>query len=314
MPRSGRRCGTRTTCGTHSSTQSKCRSNFDPAIGFVSRRGYRQYSQRVEFGPRPANHPYIRQVTTGIGIDNMTDLQNNLLKRNIDSAAGPSAISLAGQFQGVVRSPLRTSRYALRDRAARSRCPSAQPTPCSRYRFFGSTANRRRLAVYGSIEIGQFYSGTQSRPGGQHLAARPPGAVPLRHSAVEQREPAGGALHHAPLPDCRRNAVLPVHRARQQHPVRLAKRASSAGSRASAGSSRPVTISTSCTRTTGWTTRCSIASRRSTSVSRRRSCTPTGSDFTGRTCHMFLAGCLAVCCKPWTRPRSGSRHQPLAQQ
>jgi hypothetical protein len=57
--------------------------SFEPAIGFVSRRAYRQYSPAVEFGPRPASHRHVRQVTVGASVDTLTDLNNDLLKRNI---------------------------------------------------------------------------------------------------------------------------------------------------------------------------------------------------------------------------------------
>jgi hypothetical protein len=35
--------------------------DFDPAIGFVTRRGYRRYQPNVEYGPRPRANKYVRR-------------------------------------------------------------------------------------------------------------------------------------------------------------------------------------------------------------------------------------------------------------
>jgi hypothetical protein len=147
--------------------------NFEPAIGFVSRRGYRQYSQRVEFGPRPANHPYIRQVTTGMGVDTMTDLRNDLLKRNIEAQLARVQFHSQDNFRISV-----ARRYERLDTpfaiAPHITLPMGAAYTWNRYRFFGSSANRRRLAAYGAIEIGQFYSGTRfDREVNISLRARP---------------------------------------------------------------------------------------------------------------------------------------------
>ena len=91
--------------------------NFDSAIGFVSRRAYRQFSQAVEFGPRPANHRYIRQVNAGASLDTLTDLEQRSAQAEPRRAAGPGAISFTGQFQADDRPPVRAPRYALRDHA-----------------------------------------------------------------------------------------------------------------------------------------------------------------------------------------------------
>jgi hypothetical protein len=135
--------------------------NFDSAIGFVSRRAYRQYSQAVEFGPRPANHPYIRQVKSGVSLDTLTDLHNDLLKRNI--------IVQPAQVQFHSQDNLRltvTRRYERLDTpfalTPEITLPLGAAYTFHRYRLFVSTANRRRLAVNSSIELGQFYSGTRA--------------------------------------------------------------------------------------------------------------------------------------------------------
>jgi Domain of unknown function (DUF5916) len=135
--------------------------NFDPAIGFVSRRAYRKYSQAVEFGPRPANHRYVRQIITGAGLDTLTDLKNDLLKRNI--------IVQLSQVQFHSQDSFRLTAFRRYERLDTPfaitqgiTLPIGETYTFNRFRMFLSTANRRRLAVSTTTELGQFYSGTRT--------------------------------------------------------------------------------------------------------------------------------------------------------
>jgi hypothetical protein len=135
--------------------------HFDPAVGFVSRRAYRQYSQAVEFGPRPANHRYIRQVIVGAGLDTQTDLNNDLLKRNL-------VVQLA-QVQFHSQDSVRLTVFRRYERldapfvlTREIILPLGADYTFNRYRVFAASANRRMLAVNGSVELGGFYSGTRT--------------------------------------------------------------------------------------------------------------------------------------------------------
>ena len=135
--------------------------NFDPAVGFVLRRGYRQYTQAVEFGPRPAGHPYIRQATFGTSVDTVTDLGNDLLKRTI--VVQP----LQMQFHSQDNFRITAARYyeRLDTPFALTRditLPVGAAYTFYRFRYFVSTANRRPLSVNSSIEVGRFYSGNRT--------------------------------------------------------------------------------------------------------------------------------------------------------
>jgi hypothetical protein len=138
--------------------------NFDSAIGFVSRRAYRQYSQAVEFGPRPANHRYIRQVTAGARVDTLTDLGNGLLKRNI--IIQPAQMQLHSQDNFRLTFFRRYERLDTPFPITREiTLPLGAAYTFQRYRLFASTANRRRVTANGSIEVGEFYSGRRSDQG-----------------------------------------------------------------------------------------------------------------------------------------------------
>lgn len=134
--------------------------NFNPAIGFTPRRGYRGYTPKLTFGPRPANHPWVRQLTFGISADLRTDMDNDFLTRtaeltllgvetqsgdNIQLRLLPSYERLQQDFRihpGVV-------------------LPGGQDYTFTRYRLQANTANRRVLSTNSSVEVGNFYSGTR---------------------------------------------------------------------------------------------------------------------------------------------------------
>jgi hypothetical protein len=134
--------------------------NFDPGVGFILRRAYRQYSQAVEYGPRPRNHRYIRQVTVGGSLDTVTDLRNDLLKRTI--VFQPAQLQLHSQdnFRFTISRQyerLDTPFAITRDITL----PMGAAYTFDRVRLFLSSANRRALSVSSSVDFGEFYSGTR---------------------------------------------------------------------------------------------------------------------------------------------------------
>ncbi len=135
--------------------------NFNPAIGFVSRHAYRHYGQAVEFGPRPAKNKYIRQVTVGAGVDTLTDLKNDLLKRKI--IVQPFQLQFHSQDNFRLSAARSYERLDTPFQITEGiTLPLGASYSFNRYRMFVSTANRRRLSVNSSVELGQFYSGTRA--------------------------------------------------------------------------------------------------------------------------------------------------------
>lgn len=57
---------------------------WDPALGFVERRGYRRHQPTFTIAPRPQNWKYIRQTEHEIYFEYLTDLDDRLLTRNLD--------------------------------------------------------------------------------------------------------------------------------------------------------------------------------------------------------------------------------------
>lgn len=57
---------------------------WDPALGFVERRGFRRHQPTLTIAPRPQGWASIRQTEHEIDFEYLTDLDNRLLTRNID--------------------------------------------------------------------------------------------------------------------------------------------------------------------------------------------------------------------------------------
>jgi len=135
--------------------------NFDPAVGFVTRRGYRRYTQSLEFGPRPANNRYIRQLTFGGAATLQTDLHNDVLQRGVEATLLQLNLQSQDWFNMAV-----SNRYERLDAPFEITNDITLPAGASytfnRLRMWGQTANRRVLALYGRYEVGDFYSGTRT--------------------------------------------------------------------------------------------------------------------------------------------------------
>ena len=135
--------------------------NFDPGAGFVTRRGYRRYNPTVNFAPRPASHRYIRQFEFGGDLDVQTDRRNDVLVRSVNLTLFQVNLHSQDNFSFST-----SRRYERLDQPfAISRgitLPLGAAYDFSRYRLWGQTANRRKLAVAGRYEPGDFYSGTRT--------------------------------------------------------------------------------------------------------------------------------------------------------
>jgi len=148
-------------------------TNFDPQVGFVTRRHYRRYNQFVGFGPRPRNSTVVRRVQFNGGLEVFTDLHNTLLERNVNLTL------LNMQFQSQDQFAVDASRtYERLDApfpiSPGITLPMGGEYTYSRFALSGQTANRRTLAFNGRFETGGFYSGTRRQTiAGLTVRARP---------------------------------------------------------------------------------------------------------------------------------------------
>ena len=135
--------------------------NFTPAMGFVTRTGYRRFNPELDFTPRPASHRYIRQLEFGSSLDVQTDMHNDLLTRTLEFT-----LFEANLHSGDNVSISATQNYERLDEPFELTDDIVLPLGAeynfSRYRFWMQTANRRVLAVMARYNVGDFYSGTRT--------------------------------------------------------------------------------------------------------------------------------------------------------
>jgi len=58
--------------------------NYDPAVGFVRRNGFRRVQPSAYYAPRPESISFVRQFRFGTMFEYLTDLQNQLLTRRVE--------------------------------------------------------------------------------------------------------------------------------------------------------------------------------------------------------------------------------------
>jgi hypothetical protein len=147
--------------------------DFVPAMGFVTRTGYRRYQPGAEYGPRPRGHRYVRRYAFGIEGDLQTDQRNQLLSRGVDLKFADVQFHSGDSFGATVS---HTTEH-LDEPFAINRSitlPLGAEYGFTRLVVRGQTANRRVLAFNGTFETGGFYSGTrQTVTGNLTLRARP---------------------------------------------------------------------------------------------------------------------------------------------
>jgi hypothetical protein len=147
-------------------------TNFDPSVGFVTRRDYRRFNQFFGFGPRP-NTRLVRRVQFNGGLEIFTDLHNHLLERNV----GITLMNLQLQSQDQVALDVFHNHTRLDvpfPIAPGITLPMGEAYTYRRVAVSGQTANRRVLALNGRFETGEFYSGTRRQTvAGLTIRARP---------------------------------------------------------------------------------------------------------------------------------------------
>jgi hypothetical protein len=151
-------------------------ANHRPALGFVRRRGFRDYDSTLQFGPRPTDHPWIRQLRFGVRGIIKTGMDNRQLTRAIDITAFRAELHSQDTFEvHVLPGYERLERnFEISDGVV---LPTGREYTFTRYRFQASTADRRILATRSSVEYGNFFSGDR-REVVVNLSVRPrPGVL-----------------------------------------------------------------------------------------------------------------------------------------
>jgi len=131
--------------------------NHSPALGFVRRRGFRSYSPSINFAPRPAGHPVIRQLRFGTDFSLLTDMDNTTVTREWSFFS--DLATHAGDNVGFGLTPTYERLDDDFEISAGVILPAATDYSFTRWRAGGGTANRRIVAINGQYGWGGFFSG-----------------------------------------------------------------------------------------------------------------------------------------------------------
>jgi hypothetical protein len=144
---------------------------YDPAVGFVRRRGYRQYSPALEWSPRLANHRWVRGLEFSVEADIQADLDNRILTRELELTLLQLNAHDGGRYQFVV-----TPQYERLDEnfeiSEGVLLPAGSAYRFTRYQVEVETAEHRIVSVSPEIAWGDFFSGTR-RDFSMQLEVRP---------------------------------------------------------------------------------------------------------------------------------------------
>ena len=137
-------------------------ANFDPALGFVNRRGIKQYDSFVRFAPRPANHPVIRQFQWSVGYNQTSDSRNVMLSQRIDLGVFQMNFHSGDRIGMSVRREFER----LEDDFEMGPDDSVVLAAGNQYRFNNyeiewGMSGQRPIALGGQFRGGNYYSGTR---------------------------------------------------------------------------------------------------------------------------------------------------------
>ncbi len=137
--------------------------DYDAAVGFASRTGFRRLNPSVQYSPRPRSSRYVRRYSFGADLDWFGGLDGQgTLTRQLDLTALQVDLHSQDSVQVHV---LPTEEQLERPFAIAPgiTLPTGAVYRYTRYRLQGSTASRRVVSVSPTVEWGGFYSGTRLR-------------------------------------------------------------------------------------------------------------------------------------------------------
>ena len=131
---------------------------YEPALGFVERRGIRQFQPELEWSPRLDGHPWIRGVEMSVEADIQTGMDNRTLTRELELTALQVNTHDGGRYQFRF-----TPTYERLDEDFEISDGVVLPIDgiyrFTRYQLEAQTAEHRMFAINPEFTWGDFFSG-----------------------------------------------------------------------------------------------------------------------------------------------------------
>jgi len=164
--------------------------NYDPAIGFVERRGYKRLAPNVEYSWRTRDHPWLRALGWEAELEFLNDPQNRPLTREFSFSplevnfhdGSRVAVEIQPQYERLEED------FEIHDDIV---LPAGAVYRFTSYQLQGSTADHRMINVQSNISVGRFFSGDR-REYSFEVGIRPRRGVALtveaEHNVLELAE------------------------------------------------------------------------------------------------------------------------------
>jgi len=147
--------------------------DYDPAVGFVARNGFRRVNPRVGWSPRPS-WDAIRQLSFNVSYQGLWELGTGILEERewqfrlleIDFESGDNI-----SFETTNKFEFLDQQFEISDGIF------VEPGDYSNweYQIRGRTASRRLVSLFGGVNLGGFWDGTRTRFDARLLIRPTPG-------------------------------------------------------------------------------------------------------------------------------------------
>ena len=164
--------------------------NYDPALGFVERRGYKRLAPSVEYSWRTRDHPWLRALGWEAELEFLNDPHNRPLSREF--SISPLEVNFHDGSRVAVEIQPAYERleedFEIYDNIV---LPAGAIYEFTSYQLQASTADHRMINVQSNISVGRFFSGDR-REYSVEMGVRPRRGVALNveaeHNVLELAE------------------------------------------------------------------------------------------------------------------------------
>ena len=143
---------------------------FDPAVGFNTRNGFKRVEPGVSYRPRPENWELIRQMEFEIQFEYMTDLDNRLLKRETRFTLFELNFESADELSAKV---VNSKEYLDKDfEIIEGNLITVGDYVSNVFQISGETSEKRKVSAELSYSTGEFWTGNKQTYKGE-LSVKP---------------------------------------------------------------------------------------------------------------------------------------------
>ncbi len=143
---------------------------FDPAVGFNPRNGFKRVQPTVNYRPRPESWEIVRQMEFGVEFEYMTDMWNRLLKRQTKVTLFELNFESADRLSGEV---VNLKEFLDHDfEIVEGNTITVGNYVTNSYKISGETSERRMVAAELSFSSGEFWTGKKQTAEGE-LSVKP---------------------------------------------------------------------------------------------------------------------------------------------